>query len=894
MSEDVLIRLKVLGPPSIEGTKRDASESLLASPKLVGLLTYLAMPTPGTLHQRDTVLGRFWPEMEQARAQASLRKALYRLRRSVNGDGNSDSGPNSDNGENGVGGNGPILKHGDGLIGADPDFVWCDVAAFEQAVSNEDHSHAIDLYRGDLLEGLYLPGLAEFERWLEGERARLRHKAVLTAWARAEVEEAVSNWGDAAFWARRAAGLAPDDETVFQRLIEFLDHVGDRAGALREYDNFSRYLNKEFDAEPSAETQELIEKVRKRIEANRDSAGLPPALPTIDQNVALDGPADPPAATVQEAMAPVHAPVSKTLRGRRKLGIVVACLAVAAGVLTVVGVFGPFGSDNNRVLVTVFDNRTADSTLDRLGQMAAHWISRGLAWDAVVPVVSHEASLFTVPDVEMLSAEEHAPVVVQALAEDTEAGTAVWGAFYAERDSIRFEAMVSNTERRSILHRLEPITVSRAHVLDGVDRIRERVVSVLAARIDGRLSRRGTLPERPPRYDAYDAFIGGLNALFVELHGWKARERFKHSYAADSSFDNPAIMLSLLFMLAKQYDQADSVMRDMDLYKERPAYDRLMLRWIQTEGDGDRLGAYDALKDLVELVPEETFLVYKFPARAREAGQYQEVVEILERSYDPNEPDAGVARELAGFLGFLGQYERQLQVLRSAREDRAPTLWEMSHELQPLAALGRVDELYALLDTALTQPDGVRTPGQLYAEAGNGLLMHGFEDEGYGFLDSAIVLLQRIPPDVLDQTHYGMTLAETLYLVGRFDEAEVILRDKAAWGEELPDSASGVAKQLTYVWAIGQLGKIAAHQGRRADALDAARLIEQKSNASLRGNDLWYRAGITAVLGQREETVVLLREALAAGLTPGWFQTPYMLDFEGLQGYEPFERLIRQ
>jgi tetratricopeptide (TPR) repeat protein len=87
-----------------------------------------------------------------------------------------------------------------------------------------------------------------------------------------ENEESAGNWEEAAFWAKRAFGLAPDDETVFQRMIGFLDHIGDRAGALREYDKFFRYLEQEFDAEPSAETQELLEAVRSRADANRGSA----------------------------------------------------------------------------------------------------------------------------------------------------------------------------------------------------------------------------------------------------------------------------------------------------------------------------------------------------------------------------------------------------------------------------------------------------------------------------------------------------------------------------------------------------------------------------------------------------------------------------------------------
>ena len=890
MSRGVLIRLNILGPPAIEGAGRDASESLLTRPKLVGLLTYLAMPTPGTLHQRDTVLGRFWPELDQAHAQASLRKALYRLRRALSDNGNGDNGWEPTNGANGLGGNGPILKHGDGLIGVNKDLVWCDVAAFEEASTAGEHAAAIELYRGDLLEGLFLPGLVDFERWLEIERSRLRHKAMQTAWARAEVEEEVRNWEGAAFWARRAATFAPDDETILQRLIGFLDHVGDRAGALREYDTFSRYLKQEFEAEPSAETQELIESVRRRVEANRELANARTAPPITEQ------PSPPPSAPAQAQTTTIPGDPTipaKPHRSWHRPAVLVATVAAVAAVITVLSFLGRSDAANKRVLVAVFDNRTGDSTLDRLGQMAAHWITQGVAWDAVIPVVSVQTTLFVVPDVDLLTTEEHAPVVVEALAEETEAAIAVWGAFYAEDDSVRFETTIADMESRQVLRRMEPVTVARASVLDGVEQVRERTVNVLANQIERRLFRRGKLPIRPPLYDAYDEYVAALDALYVELNGRRTRQHLLSSLAADTSFDAPIIVIALLHMLAKQYDESDSVMGLLDLYRERPVYDTLMLKWIQTEANGDRIGAYIALKDLTELVPDDEFLVTKFPTRARWAGQYHEVVDILEKSYNETEPEAAAAYSLAGALGLVGQYERQLAVVRGVREERPPTLWEISQEIQPLAALGRVVELKALLDTALTQPDGIRTPGGLHAEAGTELLLHGFADNGLELLDSAIVLLQRIPVDVLERTSYGMTLAEALYTAGRYDEAAVHMEAMRLWGEELPDSLWGVAKLQTFTWAQGHLGKIAARQGQREEALDAARAIEDRSNPALRGLDMVERAGIAAIIGDRAEAVALLRGAFAAGMDPTILHSAYMFDFDNLRGYGPFEALLR-
>src|SRR6185437_9554617 len=80
---------------------------------------------------------------------------------------------------------------------------------------------------------------------------------------------------EAARWARHATRLDPDDERSLQRLVRLLDSQGDRAGALRAYTEFAHSLAIEFAAEPSAETQALIDAVRNRTEASGSSIAQP-------------------------------------------------------------------------------------------------------------------------------------------------------------------------------------------------------------------------------------------------------------------------------------------------------------------------------------------------------------------------------------------------------------------------------------------------------------------------------------------------------------------------------------------------------------------------------------------------------------------------------------------
>jgi serine/threonine protein kinase/DNA-binding SARP family transcriptional activator len=242
-----MIELRMLGTLSLtSGDGRDV-QALLGQPRRLALLAYLAAATPQGFHRRDSLLSLFWPELDQEHARAALRQALHVVRDALGADA--------------------VASRGDEEIGLDFTQVSSDVVAFDRAVEGEQFREALDLYRGNLLEGFFISDAPEFERWLETERARLQETASRAARALVEHYEARSNLTTAAHWARRAIELAPSDEGLVRRLITLLDRHGDRAGALQAYDEFAAQLREQYDAEPAAETRALIAAVRARQQA---------------------------------------------------------------------------------------------------------------------------------------------------------------------------------------------------------------------------------------------------------------------------------------------------------------------------------------------------------------------------------------------------------------------------------------------------------------------------------------------------------------------------------------------------------------------------------------------------------------------------------------------------
>src|SRR5258708_39043687 len=215
-----MVEFQLLGAVSLTTDNGRDARSLVANPRRLHSPAALAAATPRGTDRRDSLLALFWPELDQPRARAALRQSLYVLREVL--------------------GAAALVSQGNEEVGLDFGAVRCDVVDFERSIESGHLSEALDLYRGHLLEGFFISDAPEFEHWLETERARLQ--AAASAAARTLVEQC-ERGGDltaAAQWARRAARLAPLDESLLRRLIGLLDRLGGRAGAAVAYEDLPK------------------------------------------------------------------------------------------------------------------------------------------------------------------------------------------------------------------------------------------------------------------------------------------------------------------------------------------------------------------------------------------------------------------------------------------------------------------------------------------------------------------------------------------------------------------------------------------------------------------------------------------------------------------------------
>src|SRR5256885_8937403 len=121
-----MLRVHLLGEMSVEadGTRLSPPESRRAW----ALLAWLAV-NPGT-HARGELAARFWPDVLDRSARASLRSAVWALRRDLGDDGGGYVAATRDQ----------VELAGD---------VWVDVRAFEALLAEGELQGAIELCAGE-------------------------------------------------------------------------------------------------------------------------------------------------------------------------------------------------------------------------------------------------------------------------------------------------------------------------------------------------------------------------------------------------------------------------------------------------------------------------------------------------------------------------------------------------------------------------------------------------------------------------------------------------------------------------------------------------------------------------------------------------------------------------
>lgn len=240
--------------------------------KSQALLVYLALQ-PG-LHDRNQLAGLLWGELPEKNARRNLRHALHTLRQALD----------------------PAILESDRLSAGLSLEISCrvDALAFEDALDQAGRHYraqepdaviehletAVELYRGDFLDGFDVSDCLAFEEWVTRRRANLRVRflealdRLVTHWTRRGAYER------ALVSARRQLTQEPLSEKAHRQLMTLLALTGQRSAALAQYQACRRTLADELGLMPLEETTALYHTIKHSTTfSSGDHASALPARP---------------------------------------------------------------------------------------------------------------------------------------------------------------------------------------------------------------------------------------------------------------------------------------------------------------------------------------------------------------------------------------------------------------------------------------------------------------------------------------------------------------------------------------------------------------------------------------------------------------------------------------
>jgi TolB-like protein len=537
-----------------------------------------------------------------------------------------------------------------------------------------------------------------------------------------------------------------------------------------------------------------------------------------------------------------------------------------------------------RVLVSRFENRTGDPSLDVLGEMAADYVARGLAETRLVEVIDGRTES---PGDATLN-KLRGPARNIAVAQMAGAGTMVAGSYYRNGDTLHFETQIVDAKSGKLIMSPEPAIGSLGDRMTLVDRVRQRLMAGFAATI-GPGFEAWQAQSIPPTFDAYREMLAGQEETW-RFEWPEAIKHFRRASEMDSSYMGARTSMLLAAALGLQCRLVDSLAQHLDPIKAQlAAIDRGQLEWGEAHCRGDWDASLTAGRAVRAAAPRSIAFNILLGITALELFRPREALSVLQSFDAEHVPLAPAQRSASSSFIILAYHE--LGDARSELETSRKTMSSLPDnphmriaELLSLGELRRYRELRQRRDAWFKRTDlmsnGVFTPAIVNLCVGPDPRAHGSVAESQAFVTDAAdwynahaAVQEKGPPEV----PCTKRLLAPIYYLKRWDEAAALYSRMLA-----ADSTSELAHE--------GLGATAAHRNDRAEAGRIEQWLATHPSREL-GRSTYARARIAALLGDADRALTLLQQSFDEGLVNRMYihTDP---DLESLQDRPAYRRLL--
>ena len=255
------IRIRLFGHVAVEV---NGEPFRLATPrKTLSILSYLVLNRDAPI-ARDFLAYVMWPDDEEEAARTKLRMNLYDLARVL---------PPELAGR-------ALIVDGDS-VRLRPDLrLWLDVEEFDRLMADPKRlEEAVGLHRGELLTAVY-------DEWVFPERERRRNAFLAGLMQLVSQARRQRDFVRGIARAQQILAIDPWREDVVRQVMALRSESGDRAGALAEYERFTKQLRLELNVQPMPETLTLHEAIA-RGEASQPDVPFEPVAESLSARSAI-------------------------------------------------------------------------------------------------------------------------------------------------------------------------------------------------------------------------------------------------------------------------------------------------------------------------------------------------------------------------------------------------------------------------------------------------------------------------------------------------------------------------------------------------------------------------------------------------------------------------------
>lgn len=529
--------------------------------------------------------------------------------------------------------------------------------------------------------------------------------------------------------------------------------------------------------------------------------------------------------------------------------------------------------EKESISVPVFTNNTGDASLDQIGQMASHWITKELSSTRKAHVVSYESASEMIKLAGINISTKRGRKQYASL---TGAVNIVEVAYYksgSKLDSLVMGGYFTNLPTGEILYYIPNVYCLSANPMDCIKDMSDQIKGYWASRNDRMLT--------PPKYEAYKAYLAARSA-------WRTKdkefvlEQLNKAIKLDRGFIDPYFLMLDYFFNENDHAAAQDTIRAIrKKFTDMDDRERNMLDYHTADVEGKNKEAYDYFMkeygiDKLDMFTNNSAmvlaLIYKNdPVKALEFFNEIPVDSLHVEGCSYCVERLCLAMRAALESGNMKTADQLALKLNGTPYSR------LSYGMLIMYDVWKNDTAHIneLIDEArINHQENDRWEYFNYL-AGRLFLLRGFKSLSLYYAEKAIALYARDP--------YGRMLARSYYLD---DQLENSLKYYKTSKPIIPREP----------WLIvAEMGMVYARMGDTTDALKTiAKLDSMRVNFEY-GATEYYQGRIYALMGEKEKAISLLETSLQKGQKfELWATFTHDPDLLSLKDDPAYQKLIRR